>query len=384
MNYIGISITVAVLLLLLAGILEKALHRRHLKKIPVRILVNGTRGKSTVTRLLTAMLRQAGLRTWGKSTGTQAMYLYPDGTEAAYRKPHRIVNIREQIPFVRKAAADGAQAIVVECMALHPENQRMMAEELVRPTLTVITNARVDHLAEIGRTEEETVETLSLSVPKDSALVSADARFDAYCARRVPVEKDADRDALASMFSYEMFPENIDLALTVAQQLGIDRQTAVEGLLKARPDPGMRGPFRVGECLVVNGFAANDLTSSEMLLERMRRLHGFTNEPVWLLFNSRADREFRLSAFLPLIRSLAKGGAQLRAIGDRPARTARFFAQKAGIVSEPLAGPAEEWLKSLSRERCLVFCIGNIKGDGLRLIETLSKTEGDAVCFSKP
>ena len=33
---------------------------------------------------------------------------------------------------------------------------------------------------------------------------------------------------------------------------------------------------------------------------------------------------------------------------------------------------------------CLVFCIGNIKGDGLRLIETLSKTEGDAVCFSKP
>ena len=108
------------------------------------------------------------------------------------------------------------------------------------------------------------------------------------------------------------------------------------------------------------------------------------SEPVWLLFNNRADREFRLSSFLPLIRSLGKEGAQLRTMGDHAAKTARFFARRAAIAAQPLTGSAEVWLKSLSGERCLVFCIGNIKNDGLRLIETLSATEGEAACSSKP
>lgn len=363
-------------LLLLAGILEKALHRHRLQKIPIRILINGTRGKSTVTRLLTAMLQEAGIRTWGKSTGSQAMYLCADGTEAAYRKKRRRVNIREQISFVRRAVQDGAQAIVVECMALLPENQLMMAEEFVRPTLTVITNARVDHLMEIGRTEEETVETLSLSVPKDGLLIADDPRFDDYCKHRIPVSKTADLEALAARFSYEMFAENLALALTVARQLGIDPKTAEAGLLKARPDPGMRGPFLVGQSLVVNGFAANDLTSAQLLLDRARQEHDFMRAPVWLLFNSRADREFRLSSFLPLVRALAESGAQLRTMGDNPVKTARFFARKTAIASQPLREKADAWIKSLSDQRCLVFCIGNIKGEGLRLIETLSAMEG--------
>ena len=52
------------------GGLEVAPHRRHLKAIPVRIHVNGTRGKSSVTRLIAAGLRQAGMIACAKTTGT--------------------------------------------------------------------------------------------------------------------------------------------------------------------------------------------------------------------------------------------------------------------------------------------------------------------------
>ena len=45
------------------GILESLWHQRFLHSIPLRIHVNGTRGKSGVTRLIAAGLRAGGLRT---------------------------------------------------------------------------------------------------------------------------------------------------------------------------------------------------------------------------------------------------------------------------------------------------------------------------------
>ena len=102
----------------------------------------------------------------------------------------------------------------------------------------------------------------------------------------------------------------------MAELLGVDRETALRGMLKARPDVGMCGPFEVGECLVINGFAANDLNSSRALFEKTVRERGLAGQPVWVLFNNRSDREFRLSEFAPLVRELSERGAQLRVIGE--------------------------------------------------------------------
>ena len=66
--------------MLIAGVMEKWYHRRNLKVIPIRIMVNGTRGKTSVTRLIAAILREAGIRTWAKTTGTQAAWILPDGS----------------------------------------------------------------------------------------------------------------------------------------------------------------------------------------------------------------------------------------------------------------------------------------------------------------
>ena len=61
-----------ILLVLVLGYLvaERRLHERRLRRIPVRIHVNGTRGKTAVTRLAAELLRQAGVRTLAKPPGT--------------------------------------------------------------------------------------------------------------------------------------------------------------------------------------------------------------------------------------------------------------------------------------------------------------------------
>ena len=55
-----------IITLCIAGLLEYHFHLNSLKSIPLRIHVNGTRGKSSVTRLIAAGLREGGLKTFAK------------------------------------------------------------------------------------------------------------------------------------------------------------------------------------------------------------------------------------------------------------------------------------------------------------------------------
>ena len=51
------------------GVWEVWRHERNLERIPVRVHVNGLRGKSSVTRLIADALRAGGRRIFAKTTG---------------------------------------------------------------------------------------------------------------------------------------------------------------------------------------------------------------------------------------------------------------------------------------------------------------------------
>ena len=59
------------LILIISGLLEFKYHQQVLLTIPCRIHVNGTRGKSSVTRLIAAGLRAGGKRTFAKRRGSK-------------------------------------------------------------------------------------------------------------------------------------------------------------------------------------------------------------------------------------------------------------------------------------------------------------------------
>ncbi|MGJ4851236.1 poly-gamma-glutamate synthase PgsB [Bacillota bacterium Meth-B3] len=349
------------LVLIAVGAVERALHEKNLRRAPVRVLVNGTRGKTSVTRLLAAALREAGHVTFAKCTGTAAVWILPDGTEKPLRR-RRGARLTEQLPFFRRAARSGARAAVVECMAIRPESQRAMAQ-LVRPTMVLITNARVDHVDELGKTERDTLWALAQSIPEGATVVSAEAGLRALGFSPVDPSDEPVDEAYLSGFGYPMFEDNVRLVLAACALLGIDRATALAGMRRAAPDPGQAGPFRIGECVVVNAFAANDTQSSAALLEQIERARGLEGAPIGIVFNNRADREYRLRAFLPLVCALSGRVFRLIAIGENAGKVARYYGRRACVPAS--AGEPEELLGMPG----IVLCLGNIKGAGLDFIE---------------
>ena len=82
-----------------------------------KLHVNGTRGKSSVTRLIAAGLRNGKHKVFAKTTGTEPKFIFPDGTEEliSRRGP---ANIRENIKLIKTAVDNGADTIVFECMVM--------------------------------------------------------------------------------------------------------------------------------------------------------------------------------------------------------------------------------------------------------------------------
>lgn len=355
-------IAVALVLLLAAAFVEESLYRRTLEKIPLRILVNGTRGKTSVTRLLAAALNEAGISAYAKTTGSDARWLLPDGSEIAYRR-RLLINIMEQLTFIRYAAKGEAKAVVVECMALRPENQWLMAMKLVCQHYTVITNAYVDHLEEIGETQEETVRTLSLSIAPESCVVSGDERFGGD--HRIKPAADIDLEMIRA-FPYPVFEDNLRLAFALTDAIGIPRSAAKRGMLKARPDIGMVGMFRVGDCWVQNAFSANDPDSFSDLVYECRK-----KGPYLLLFNHRADRPLRLRAFAYVLRGTKYPPDLIGVIGENKAWASRYLKRITSLRTCAVQDP-DSWLRSSEAQSAgYVLCAGNIKGEGRKMLEHL-------------
>jgi hypothetical protein len=87
--------------LLVSGVVEQRRHSANLRLIEHRVLVNGIRGKSSITRLCAGALRGGGLVTVAKTTGTAARFIHPDGSEEPVYRKFGIANVVEQIGIVR-------------------------------------------------------------------------------------------------------------------------------------------------------------------------------------------------------------------------------------------------------------------------------------------
>jgi len=294
------------LVLLGLGLLEALRHRRVLRRIPVRIHVNGTRGKTSVTRLIAAGLRAGGKRVCAKTTGSSAALVDPDGREFPLYRPSG-ANIIEQMRIMWRMLEFDPEVAVVECMALQPQYQSLTELKMVRATHGVITNARADHLEVMGPEEEDVALALAGSVPVGGDLFTAErdllSVFETACEDRGSRLHGVDENEVASVdesqlarFHYSEHAENVALALKVCESLGVDRDTALEGMVALPPESGamrvLHGQFFERDIVFVNAFAANDPESTGRIWEQMVERHGEGRRRVALV-NCRADRPHR-------------------------------------------------------------------------------------------
>ncbi|MGI5175418.1 poly-gamma-glutamate synthase PgsB [Dactylosporangium sp. CA-152071] len=301
MLYLYVVYALCCVALLVAGIVEQRNHDRNLRRIPHRVLVNGIRGKSSITRLCAGALRGGGLLVVAKTTGTAARFIFPDASEEPVHRKFGIANVVEQIGIVRRAAAYHPDALVIECMAVMPALQEINQSKLIRSTIGVLCNVREDHLAEMGPTLDDVARSLSKSMPVGGVCVTAERdrlailqqEADKRNCRLIAVDPDSVTDREMADFGWITFKENVAIAIAVAGLLGVDRRSALAGMIDAPPDPGVLSVVRVtaGDKLIrfANVFAANDPESTLMNIQQLERQH-LISRPMTMVINCRPDR----------------------------------------------------------------------------------------------
>ena len=367
-------------------VVEYRVHLRNVRSIPIRIHVNGTRGKSSVTRLIAGALREADIRTFAKTTGTLPRMIMADGNEYPVYRPTR-ANIIEQLRVISIAAKNNAQALVLECMALQPKLQSLTELKFVHATHGVITNARPDHLDVMGPSERDVMLAIVGTTPRNGILYTAELDYldDFYrvCEDRgskliVAGKEDeqaiTDRDMAG--FKYVEHKENVALVLKLCADLGIPKETALAGMWNCRPDPGAMSEYVIdffGRNIVfVNGFAANDPESSERIWEMAVHKHSGFSRKI-MVINSRGDRPDRSKQLAEVLRNWTEADKYvlmgtgvyllLKTAVSKGMDPSKFLYAEGMPVSRIF-----EEIVGLAGRSGMVMGIGNIGGPGLELV----------------
>jgi poly-gamma-glutamate synthase PgsB/CapB len=374
---------------LLIFIWETVKYRVHLgrrRKIRTVINVNGTRGKSSVARLLCFALREAGFKVTAKTTGTIPQLLSVDGEIKEIRRG-AYPNINEQTEVIARAVSEGADILVIECMAVEPIYQKVSEEKMLRSDIGIITNVRTDHREVMGADKQQIAEALCSTIPKRKVVFTGEREYFGVIEKNAAKKRSraiqcrpmgSITDDIMRPFPFLEQRENVALVLDVCGYLGVDEMTALKGMYKTVPDPGIltsvkfeRGGKRFE---FINAFSANDPDSMAVIWERMskRFVPGQKN---FFVFNSRRDRPYRsvdtarVFSNFPVDVFIITGDG-----GGLFYGTLLRSGVSASRIRFPGRGRVQKILDACFSEAAgdnFVFCGGNIKGKGLEMFDLL-------------
>ena len=384
-----ILIIICIALILFLGIREKKRHTHRLNKIPLRININGIRGKSTITRMIYSILREDQYHVIGKTTGTDARMLYWF-TEKEYpvlRKPQG-ANIGEQRDIVQKVVKQKGNALVNECMAVNPDYQIVFQEDLVKANIGVIVNVMEDHMDVLGPTLQDIAQAFTATIPQNGKLVVMKDEFTDFFAKEakkrktelIVVDKNDIPESYLRKFNYLVFPDNVAIALGVAQAVGVEKDVALRGMLNAPPDPGAVEIkyFNANNTknVFVNAFAANEPQSTKAILNKVESYdYPYTKKVV--ILNCRSDRVDRTRQFVENFiedvefDTLICTGKSTQMVTD----LMQHLPEKTYINLENHDFSDIEKAILSESHQALIFCVGNIHGPGGKIAKFIEGIE---------
>jgi poly-gamma-glutamate synthase PgsB/CapB len=372
---------VLVIVFLILGRIEWIRHEMNIRSVPIRIVVNGTRGKSTVTRLVAAGLRAGGYKVMAKTTGTRPSMVFNNALEMPVIRPGR-PNIREQLGIFSKAVKEGVNAVVLENMSLRPDLQWVEESRMIQPGVVVITNVRADHLDIMGPTLKDIARNFIHAVPRNTRVVTAEKELFSLMkelGRKRALELIQSQDGNIEesdmkKFSYLEHRENVALAVEVCRLFGIGKKEALDEMHKYVPDPGVLRSYELTlddkKVLLVNALAANDPDSTFLIYDRLDR----ASRHFYVLVNCRSDRIDRSLQMAGLIHE--KLHAELFFITGSNTRVLIRHARRLGMNMDRIVdlgdlghGDVYDAVKERIKDRAMMMAIGNIVGYGEGLIK---------------
>ncbi|MBN1273405.1 MAG: poly-gamma-glutamate synthase PgsB [Candidatus Aminicenantes bacterium] len=367
---------------------ERLLLDSRRRAVSLRVCVFGTRGKSSVTRLVAAALRENGLQVLARTTGSRPVLIYPDGREEEIIRdgPPTILEGKKVLRLAKECRVD---ILVVELMSIRPECLRAESVRLFKPQFLICTNFRLDHLEALGPKRENIAVSFSEAVPggakvfilREETNPPFVERLQKRRAEIIPVSCRRENFDGQSFFD---FPENFSLALAAAESLGVNKKTALRGMTRAAPDIGglkiwkMKKKSSSRFLIFVSLFAANEPESTSRALSLLREKGIFTGTEVGAILSLRGDRGDRTLQWLECFKG---GGFPEFNRGILIGEQATLFRRRLGLAGQKWKAyrkitPEEIFHKELEknpdRDICLVG-LGNIVGFGRDAVDYFEK-----------
>ena len=311
----------------------------------IKIAVTGSRGKSSVVRLLHVALNRCGLRTYTRVTGVIPRTLTPEGEKPILRFAPASI---DEMKWWLHMLPEDAQAIVMENSAVAPELQSFCTKCL-KPEVTVLTNIRPDHEAFWGPKENDVLLALSHALPEGGKIILPEP-----LAGRPLMKILAQHRSLELMCAHRVsgFPghlaDNIGLALEACRAVGIDEKLCFEAMKNMPPDLADFTILDTGNGLLAFAFSANDVVTTEELFHST----GWKREETGVLFNHRADRVDRFHTFEKWM-----GGhlwREIVIIGDTP--------PSSSLRCKYIPCQTSDELRIILNSRCWIGCGNTVYG----------------------
>jgi poly-gamma-glutamate synthase PgsB/CapB len=326
-----------------------------------RVLVTGSRGKSSIVRFLHAAMQDAGLQTYARITGAVPCELGPEKARTISRSSGAHI---EEMRWWLGRVPTSAQGIVLENSAITPDLQKL-AGRWLRPEITVLSNALPDHQEVWGPTSACAAEVLTSGIPTENqVLLPADLKSDHFLLelleRRgckvhfVEPVVDAGADAGADFQA-----NNLGLALACVERLGFARVPALQTMLCLQRDKYDFDVVKKGGAELALAFSANDISSTRSLFRSL----SWSEEETHLIYNHRMDRPARFRSFLDWLNN--SRWREVLIIGDKP--------QMKHCSARYLHVKSAEGLLRLFKPGDRVFGCGNIAGLPMVLASVLDR-----------
>lgn len=385
-----VVLTISITGFLLYLIYERLSVDRWRRSIPLVITVTGTRGKSSVTRLLASVLREDGRRVLAKTTGAEPKLLWPAGTETEVRR-RGAASIIEQKSLLKTAANDfPVDCVIAEVMSIRPENHIVESQRILKPDIVAITNFWPDHVDALGKTEDENARCLSLDIPGRATVFTAsgsrtgvlELATEQVGGQFLNVQEGQVTSALESIpkLANREFAENLDLVWSVASHIGVNDETIRKGLTAAPRDIGAfsiwdwRSERPQRRLFAVNGFSANDPESTIRVLAKVEGLIPATAQlPVGLLC-LRADRGDRTEQWIHALEDGVASRFSRIYVNGGHARVMARRLDSAVVLTESSPERLMQRVVAENTDDTILFGFGNIMGTGRQLVDYWDST----------
>lgn len=345
-------------------ILEYSSIKKITNSIPIRILVNGTRGKSTTVQIIHKIFSCSGYKVYGKTTGDRPVLISPD-SEISEIKRFSPASILENIRILKNIAKEKPDVMVLECMALQPETQSMLSK-IFRPNHIIITNILNDHQEVMGRNLKENIISMSKCIFSKARIYVNDRVYKNLSQFRKLNSNIIVLPEIRGNFGYKNIPNDIiidswSIIRGFCSQLSIDKSISQKVFSDEweNIDNNIKRDIVVNNSSIYNLFSVNDIETTSKFVSFINQ-NTFEKRKKIFFLNCRMERPIRTVIFVKyLLKSFNNSEIWLTGNGQKLAK--QFLKGKNNVYLKS-SFEAIVSFKSLHNRDTNFYFLGNYKG----------------------